>query len=57
MSGGPEQDLLVHAHGTQRSQAALAGVLDDVREVMRDRGSATDPRAVRKAIDDVMDST
>ena len=56
MSGGPKQDLLVHARGTQRTQAALAGVLDDVREVMRDRGSAADPRAVRKAIDDVMDS-
>jgi len=56
MSGGPEQDLLVHARGTQRAQAALAGVLNDVREVMRDRGSAADPRAVRRAIDDVMDS-
>ena len=56
MSGGTDQDLLLRARGAQRPAPALNNVLDDVREVMRDRGAAADPRAVRKAIDDVMDS-
>jgi len=56
MSGGVERDLLVHGWPAARSQSMVADVLDDVREAMRDRGTATDPQHVRAAIADVMDS-